>query len=55
MQQTQLLERAFSDAFGKLPYIFSEVKHFLTIELKDVLTGPITDDDVKKLMDETDK
>lgn len=34
---------------------FSEVKHFLKVELKDVLTDPITDDDVQKLMEETDK
>ena len=33
---------------------FSEVKHFLTVDLKDVLTDPVTDDDVRKLMNETD-
>ena len=38
-----------------MPHNFSEVKHFLKVELKDVLTDPITDDDVQKLMEETDK
>lgn len=34
---------------------FSEVKHFLTVELKDVLKDPVTDDDVQKLMEDTDR
>ena len=33
---------------------FSEVKHFLTVDLKDALIDLVTDDDVEKLMGESD-
>ena len=34
---------------------FSEVKHFLTVELKDDIKEPVTNDHIQELMDETDK